>query len=80
MLKEESKIIKSILDTHYKDAPKRRSIAIEDEEIVKTKAEETKEYDINVILDKAREVKEDDYEKERNKKLIFLYLFYIYNK
>ena len=61
--------IKSILDTHYKDAPKRRSIAIEDEEIVKTKAEETKEYDINVILDKAREVKEDDYEKERNKKL-----------
>ena len=41
--------IKSILDTHYKDAPKRKSIAIEDEEIVKTKAEETKEYDINVI-------------------------------
>ena len=39
--------IKSILDTHYKDAPKRRSIAIEDEEIVKTKAEETKEYDIS---------------------------------
>ncbi len=61
--------IKSILDTHYKDTPKRKSIAIEDDEVVKTKTEETKEYDINIILDKAREDKEADYEKERNKKL-----------
>lgn len=63
--------IKSILDTHYNDLPKRRSIRIEEE----TKEEEikpifeTKEYDINVILDKARENKKDDYNEERNKKL-----------
>ena len=61
--------IKSILDTHYKDAPKRRSINIEKPEEVTKQVEETKEYDINIILDKAKEAKEDVYEKERNKKL-----------
>lgn len=62
--------IKSILDTHYNDTPKRRSIKIEEEsEEVPITVQETKEYDINVILDKARENKEDNYEEERNKKL-----------
>ena len=61
--------IKSILDTHYKDAPKRQSIKLNTEAIPITKTEETKEYDINVILDKAKEDKEDNYAEERNKKL-----------
>ncbi|MGN1378970.1 MAG: hypothetical protein ACI4XR_01050 [Bacilli bacterium] len=61
--------IKSILDTHYKDAPKRQSIKIDTEIVPVKKVEETKEYDINVILDKAKEDKEDNYSEERNKKL-----------
>lgn len=63
--------IKSILDTHYNDVPKRRSIQLE-----KTKSEEkpkpifeTKEYDINVILDKAKEGKVESYSEARAKKL-----------
>ena len=56
--------IKSILDTHYKDAPKRQSIKLNTEAIPVTKTEETKEYDINVILDKAKEDKEDNYAEE----------------
>ena len=62
--------IKKILDTRYNKGPKRRSIIIEDnvpEE--ETHEEETKEYDINAILEKARSEKEVDYEKERVKKL-----------
>ena len=63
--------IKDILDTHYKDAPTRRGIKIETDEI---NAEpkpffETKEYDINVIIDKAKEDKVENYEEERSKKL-----------
>lgn len=61
--------IKSILDTHYKDTPKRQSIKIDTETVPVKKVEETKEYDINVILDKAKEDKEDNYAEERNKKL-----------
>lgn len=63
--------IKSILDTHYNDVPKRRTIQLE-----KTKTEEppkpifeTKEYDINVILDKAKEEKVESYNEARAKKL-----------
>lgn len=63
--------IKSILDTHYNDAPKRRTIEIEEpvRETTNNPIFETKEYDINVILDKAKENKNDSYEEERNKKL-----------
>lgn len=61
--------IKSILDTHYKDAPKRKSIKLENIEETVKPVEETKEYDINVILNKAREGKEENYSEERNKKL-----------
>ncbi|MBQ6841554.1 MAG: hypothetical protein IJO63_05545 [Bacilli bacterium] len=63
--------IKSILDTHYNDVPKRRSIQLE-----KPKQEEkpkpifeTKEYDINVIIDKAKEGKVESYSEARAKKL-----------
>lgn len=61
--------IKKILDTKYNNAPQRRSIRIEEEEVEEEKQEITKEYDINVILEKAREQKEVNYEEERLKKL-----------
>jgi hypothetical protein len=61
--------IKSILDTKYNEAPKRRSIRIEEPEEIKQEKEVTKEYDINVILEKAKEQKEDNYDEERLKKL-----------
>lgn len=61
--------IKKILDTKYNDAPKRRSIRLDDIEEVKEEKEITKEYDINVILEKAREQKSDNYEEERLKKI-----------
>lgn len=63
--------IKSILDTHYNDAPKRRSIKIEDMPYTGeiTPIIETKEYDINVILDKAKEEKKVDYKEDRAKRL-----------
>ena len=63
--------IKNILDTHYKDIPQRRGIKIETEPSKEEQKPifETKEYDINVILDKAKEDKVDSYEEERSKKL-----------
>ena len=61
--------IKKILDTKYNETPKRRSIRLETEELVEEEREITKEYDINVILEKAREQKQDNYEEERLKKL-----------
>lgn len=63
--------IKKILDTRYNSAPKRKSIRvnIEEDENVDENVDETREYDINAILEKARENKEDNYEKERLKKL-----------
>lgn len=62
--------IKKILDTRYNDTPKRKSIRVDiSKEEVDDKIDDTREYDINVILEKARETKEDNYEKERLKKL-----------
>ena len=62
--------IKKILDTKYNEVPKRRSIRLEQEEEKKPiNFEDTKEYDINAILEKAKEEKETNYEKERLKKL-----------
>lgn len=63
--------IKSILDTHYNDAPKRRSIRVDvpEEEAPKKAVFETKEYDINVIIDKAKEDKVENYSEDRVKKL-----------
>ncbi len=62
--------IKEILEKNYQDVPKRRSIKLES----KTKEEQyelekTREYDINAILEKAREEKEVDYQEERLKKV-----------
>ena len=62
--------IKKILDTKYNKEPKKRSIIVEessDEPIINM--DETREYDINAILEKARNEKVDNYEKERLKKI-----------
>lgn len=62
--------IKKILDTKYNQAPKRRSIVIEEQpEEENISLAETREYDINAILEQAREEKEDNYEAERLKKV-----------
>lgn len=64
--------IKKILDNKYKEAPKRRSIRLEEkEEDSKTTEEEepTKEYDLNNFLAKAKDDKEETYEEVRSKKL-----------
>jgi len=61
--------IKKILDTKYNEAPKRKSIRLEEVEVTEEEKEITKEYDINIILEKAKEEKKDNYEEERLKKL-----------
>lgn len=60
--------IKKILDTKYKDAP-RKSIRIEEEKEETTAEVPTKEYDLNVFLEKAKDEKEESYEEVRSKKL-----------
>lgn len=60
--------IRNLLETNYKDKPKRKSYVLE-EENKNEYLEETKEYDINSILEKARSEKEYDYETDRLKKL-----------
>lgn len=61
--------IKKILDTKYNSVPQRKSIRLEVVEDKEEEKETTKEYDINVILEKAREQKTVNYEEERLKKL-----------
>lgn len=64
--------IKKILDTKYNELPKRKSIRLETAE--KEKEEDaldspTKEYDLNAVIDKAKEEKQETYEQVRAKKL-----------
>ena len=61
--------IKEILEKNYQDTPKRRSLKFEVPEPEKVEIEKTKEYDINAILEKAREEKEIDYSRDRLKKV-----------
>ena len=63
--------IKEILEKNYQEPPKRRSIEItkEEESLEQLELEKTREYDINAILEKAREGKEVDYQEERLKKV-----------
>ena len=62
--------IKKILDTKYNEVPKRQSIRLEEkEEDIKETLEDTKEYDLNAILEKAKEQKEENYEEDRLRKL-----------
>ncbi len=62
-----------ILDEKYNDyTPKRKSIdvpAYQDEPIINQPLVDTKEYDINAILEKAKQGKNVDYNKERLKKV-----------
>jgi len=62
--------IKEILEKNYHTIPKRSQVKLVPEmEEVPLELEQTREYDINAILEKAREEKEVDYEKERLKKI-----------
>ena len=62
--------LRDLLNQKYQETNKRKTINLdipyEDEEV---SLDETKEYDINAILEKARENKTVDYEKERLKKV-----------
>ncbi len=62
--------IKKILDNKYNEPVKRKSIRLdEEEEYLDPEVEITKEYDINVILNKARNENSLSYEEERVKKI-----------
>ena len=61
--------IKKILDTKYKETAQRKSIRLEEEKEEEPILEDTKEYDINVVLEKAKEQKDENYEEERLKKI-----------
>lgn len=61
--------IKSLLEKNYKTTPKRKSITIDNTYEDDIDLEQTKEYDINEVLERAREEKEIDYNKDRLKKL-----------
>ena len=63
--------VKDILDKRYRDEYDKRSLKFreQDEEIIEDKKYDTKEYDINAILEKAKKTQNVDYEKERLKKV-----------
>lgn len=62
--------VREMLDRKYRIEPKRKSISIDDdEEIARVDIDETREYDINSILEKAKENKESSYEIDRLRKL-----------
>lgn len=62
--------IKKILETKYNNTAKRKSIVIPEETNEESVDEiETKEYDINLILEKAKESENTSYDKNRFKKL-----------
>jgi len=62
--------LKEILEKNYHGSAKRSQIKLAPDIEEKTyELEKTREYDINAILEKAREEKEVDYEKERLKKI-----------
>ena len=58
--------LKDMLDKRYREDVKRKPLGtIDDEQREEIKLAETREYDINEILSKAKENKQDDYEVER---------------
>ncbi len=61
--------IREMLDRQYREAPKDKSIGDSETEIGKISLDETREYDINSILDASRKEREKNYEKDRLKKL-----------
>lgn len=62
--------IKKILDKRYNNAPQRKSIRIEpQEQVTRLDNEDTKEYDLTKVLEKAKDEKVETYEENRAKKL-----------
>ena len=62
--------IKDILSEKYKENPRKKSIGDTEEiELPKINLDETREYDINAILEKAKDKKEINYEEDRLKKV-----------
>lgn len=62
--------IKEILDKRYHERPRKKSFGDTDEiPLPKINLDETREYDINSILSKAKEQKEVNYEEDRLKKI-----------
>lgn len=62
--------IKEILDKRYHERPRKKSFGDTDEiTLPKINLDETREYDINSILSKAKEKKEVNYEEDRLKKI-----------
>lgn len=63
--------VKDMLDKRYREEYDKRSLKFreQDEEIIEDKKYDTKEYDINAILEKAKKTQNVDYEKERLKKV-----------
>lgn len=62
--------IKDILDKKYHETPRKKSFGDTDElSLPEINLDETREYDINSILEKAKEKKEVNYEEDRLKKI-----------
>lgn len=62
--------IKKILDKRYNNASQRKSIRIEpQEQVSRLDHEDTKEYDLTKVLEKAKDEKVETYEENRAKKL-----------
>ena len=61
--------IKEMLDRQYRELPKNKSIGKAETEIGKISLDETREYDINSILEASHKKRENNYEEERLKKL-----------
>lgn len=61
--------LKKILDNNYNKVPQRRSIKIEARKEEQEVKEPTKEYDLNTVINKAKEQKGESYEEDRAKKL-----------
>ena len=61
--------IKDMLDRRYREALPKKTIEIKEEPKEEIKLQDTKEYDINRILEKAKKDQDVDYEKERLKKV-----------
>mgnify|MGYP004530523721 CR=1 FL=1 len=62
--------IKKILDTRYNSNVQRKSIRVEPREVESPlKEEDTKEYDLTKVLEKAKDEKEESYEENRARKL-----------
>lgn len=64
--------IKELLEKKYHEEPRKSRSLIkqqEEEELEEKKEEETKEYNINAIIEKAKQDKDIDYERERLKKV-----------